>query len=140
MCNQPVAVITVTIHMNATKIISSAVIGYDFRKVVVAGKLYLIHPPTIHKLAGAAYWLSQTGDVENFSGLVKELEGLVNVCNALSFFISGDESLTDELRHGTMEEVLKALEAAFELISPQNFLRLSRLRRSAAMMTAKQTT
>lgn len=126
--------------MNATKIISSAVIGYDFRKVVVAGKLYLIYPPTIHRLAGAAYWLSLTEDVENFKGLLKELSALKNICNALSFLINGDESLAEELQHGSPEEVLSAIEAGFELISPQNFLRLSRLRRSAGMMTAKQNT
>ena len=42
---------------NAAKIVSSAVLGMDFRTAVINGKVYMIYPPTIHKIAGAGYYL-----------------------------------------------------------------------------------
>ena len=41
----------------ASKIVSAAVLGKDFETVFVNGKAYVIHPPTIHKIAGAGYYL-----------------------------------------------------------------------------------
>lgn len=37
---------------NASKIINAAVLGKDFETVFVNGNVYVIYPPTIHKIAG----------------------------------------------------------------------------------------
>ena len=51
------------------KIVSDAIIGNDFKVVVVNLKSYIIYPPTIHKIAGAASYLSNVGKIENLEDI-----------------------------------------------------------------------
>ena len=51
------------------RIVSDAIIGNDFKVVVVNGKSYIIYPPTIHKIAGAASYLSNVGKIENLEDI-----------------------------------------------------------------------
>ena len=44
---------------NAAKTVSSAILGMDVEIVMVNNKRYVLHPPTIAKIAGGGYWLSQ---------------------------------------------------------------------------------
>ena len=53
------------IKSQGARIVSDAIIGNDFKVVVVNGKSYIIYPPTIHKIAGAASYLSNVGKIEN---------------------------------------------------------------------------
>lgn len=123
---------------DAAKVVSSAVLGMDFRTVVVNGKVYMISPPTIHKIAGAGYYLSDLkggDDLETVLGMMKDMG---NAAHALSYLINGDDSLSDELSHGTIEEVANALKEGFSLISVENFMMLSVLARNVANLIAKQ--
>ena len=52
------AFLGLNMEQEGAKIVSSAILGMDFKVVVVAGKSYVIAPPTIKRLAGAGYWLS----------------------------------------------------------------------------------
>jgi len=121
----------------ASKIVSSAILGIDGVTVVVAGNAYYIPPPTILRIAGAACHLSAFDGMKSVSDALHTMRDLTEVAKALSYFIIGDESLADELCHGTMQEVISALEGAMSLIDVGNFSRLSVWTRSVSSLTAK---
>lgn len=121
---------------NAAKIVSSAIIGMDFKTVVVNGRSYVIMPPTIKKIAGAAYWLSDIQEAKTLKEMFMSINNAEALAHALSWFINGNDDLSDELAKGTQDEVIEGLEAAYSLISTQNFIKLSILARNVANLTA----
>ena len=123
---------------SAAKLVSAALLGLDGETVMVAGRAYYIMPPTIKKIAQAAYYLSDIEDADNLRGLFMSIGKPEPLCNALSCMIKGDESLREELMEGTMVEIADALEVAYSLASVENFWRLSALARNVASLTAKQ--
>lgn len=119
--------------------ISRALLGVDETAVSVGGKVYVIKPPTIRVLAGAGMYLTtRIKGSFDLSEVLGELKDSTNLAKALSWFIKGDESLTEELSKGTFVEVVNALEKAYSLISIENFCRLSVLKKSVSRMIAKQ--
>lgn len=120
----------------AAKIVSSAILGMDCKSVVVNGKVYVIMPPTIKKIAGAGYYLSDLGKGTITDAILSA--DFSKIASALSFLIRGDNSLHDELLDGTFDEVSKALLDAYSLISVRDFLKLSDFARSVANLIAKQ--
>lgn len=125
-------------EQNAAKIVSSAILGMDFKVVIVNGKSYIVTPPTIKKIAGAAYWLSDVKDGKNMRELLASINNVEPLAHALSWFIQGNDSLFEELSNGTLDEVIDGLESAYSLLSTKNFLRLSVLAKNVASLTAKQ--
>lgn len=125
-------------EQNAAKIVSSAILGMDFRVVIVNGNSYIVTPPTIKKIAGAAYWLSDVKDGKNMRELLASINNVEPLAHALSWFIQGNDSLFEELSNGTLNEVIDGLESAYSLLSTKNFLRLSVLAKNVASLTAKQ--
>ena len=123
---------------SAAKLISAALLGLDGETVVIAGRAYHIMPPTIKRIAQAAYYLSDIEAVDNLKDLFMSIGKPEPLCNALSCMIKGDESLRDELMNGTLGEIADALEVAYSLASVENFWRLSALARNVANLTAKQ--
>lgn len=123
---------------NAAKIVSSAILGMDFKVVILNGKSYIITPPTIKKIAGAAYWLSDMKNGETIRELLASINNVEPLAHALSWFIQGDDSLFEELSNATLNEIVEGLDAAYSLLSVQNFLRLSALAKNVANLTAKQ--
>ena len=123
---------------NASKLVSAAILGLDGETVVVAGKAYYVSPPTIKRLAQAAYYLSDVKEANTLGELLASIGEMRCACSALSCFIQGDDSLTEELMEGTMEEVTDALDIAYGLASVENFYKLSALARNVANLTAKQ--
>lgn len=121
---------------NASKIVSSAIIGMDFKTIVVNGRSYVIMPPTIKKIAGAAYWLSAIQEAKTLREMFLSINSSEALAHALSWFINGNDDLYEELSNGTQDEVIEGLEAAYSLISTQNFMRLSILARNVARLTA----
>lgn len=125
-------------EQNAAKIVSSAILGMDFKVVIVNGKSYIVTPPTIKKIAGAAYWLSDVKEGKNMRELLASINNVEPLAHALSWFIQGNDSLFEELSNGTLDEVIDGLESAYSLLSTKNFLRLSVLAKNVASLTAKQ--
>ena len=123
---------------NASKIVNGAIIGMDFKTVVVNGKAYVIMPPTIHKIAGAGYHLTDLIAGETVKDVLSSLGKVDSAARALSWFIQGDEGLSEELAKGTFDEVVTALEEAYSLISVENFCKLSALAKNVAILTARQ--
>lgn len=123
---------------NAAKVVSAAILGLDFRTVIVGGKAYVIHPPTIHRIAGAAYWLCDLGRGDTLREMLSDMADYEKLSRALSWFVNDDDTLWEELSRGTLDEVRAALETAFDMIGVENFLRLSVLTRSVRRLTAQQ--
>lgn len=90
------------------------------------------------RIAQAAYYLSDMDEAESLRGLLMSIGNPEPMCNALSCFIRGDESLCEALKEGTMEQIVSALEVAYSLVSVENFWRLSALARNVANLTANQ--
>ena len=124
--------------MKAAKIVNGAILGMDYKTVTVNGKVYVIYPPTIKKLAGAGYYLSNINDGVTLKDVISSLGDMEMAAHALLWLIQGDDSLFDEFINGTFEEIVDALETAYSLISTQSFLKLSGLAKNVVNLTAKQ--
>ena len=124
--------------MNAAKIVNSSIIGSDFKTIVVNNKSYIISPPTIHRIAGAGYYLANFPECNTLHDILVSLKDMDNAAHALSWFIKGNDSLVDELLKGTFNEIVEGLEIAFSLISAENFYKLSILAKNVQNLTAKQ--
>lgn len=122
----------------ASKMVSGAILGLDGEVVIIANKSYYLSPPTIRRIAQAAYYLSDVEEANTMRELFASIGDMKCVCCALSCLINGDESLCEDLMEGTIEEVTEALEIAYSLASVENFYRLSALARNVANLTAKQ--
>lgn len=123
---------------NGPRVVAGALLGYDTRTVIIGGQPYVITPPTLHRLAGAAYWLSGYRKLDTMHDILCSLKDIRNLAHAISWFIRGDDSLYGECLGLTLTEAVAILDTAFTLVSTQDFLRLSVLTRSAGMLTAKQ--
>lgn len=123
---------------NAAKIVSSAILGMDFKVIVVNNKSYVLTPPTIKKIAGASYYLSDIDKGNTIRELLLTINNAESISHALSWFIKGDDSLFEELSKGTMNEIVDGLDTAYSLISTDSFLKLSVLAKNVANLTAKQ--
>nr|DAU82799.1 MAG TPA: hypothetical protein [Caudoviricetes sp.] len=119
------------------RMVASAIVGLDYRIIVVNDKSYIIHPPTIAKIAGATYWLCEAGDGKTLREILVSLSKSENLTKALSWFIQGNEDLGEELTKGTLDEIVNGIEAAFSMIEAQNFMKLSALQKSASLLVAK---
>lgn len=122
----------------AAKVVCGAILGMDAKTVIVNNKAYYIAPPTIYKIAGAVYYLSDIDEGQSIREILISLKDIGATAHALSYFIKGDDSLYEELSKGTLEENVDALEVAFSLISAENFIRLSALAKNVASLAAKQ--
>jgi len=122
---------------DGARMVASAIVGLDYRIIVVNDKSYIIHPPTIAKIAGATYWLCEAGDGKTLREILVSLSKSENLTKALSWFIQGNEDLGEELTKGTLDEIVNGIEAAFSMIEAQNFMKLSALQKSASLLVAK---
>ena len=122
---------------DGAKMVASAIIGLDYKVVIVNDKSYIIEPPTIGKLAGASYWLCEYGEGKNLRDLLMTLSKAENLAKALSWLIQGDDKLSEELAQGNLSEVVAGIEAGFSMIEATNFMKLSALQRSARLLVAK---
>lgn len=122
----------------ASRIVNAAVLGKDFETVFVNGKAHILHPPTIHRIAGAGYYLSDLKETVTVMDMLRSFKDIKTASYALSWLIQGDESLSEELSQGTFDEVIEALATGLSMISAENFYKLSVLAKNVALLTAKQ--
>jgi hypothetical protein len=114
----------------AARAVADALLGADFRTVVIGGRAYTIKPPTIRTICAAVRHFSQTEFVgETISDAVRSLPGISdNLLKGLSCFIRGDESLAEELSGGTFDEAVTALETCLSMIDVSAFRSVSSMR------------
>ena len=101
----------------ASKLVTDAILGEDTVTIIVNGRAYYVSPPTIIKLVKAAKYLDSFEEGKTLAEVLCMLKNLDDACKALSVFIQGDESISDELSKGTLEEVVNGLQTAYSLIS-----------------------
>jgi hypothetical protein len=121
----------------ASKLVTDAILGKDSEVVVISGTTYFIETPTIETIAKAASHLHNVEGGKTIQDILHMMESMKEACAALSVFIKGDESLTDDLAKAKPGEVVAGLEKAVSLIGIQDFRQLSILSRSVARMIAK---
>lgn len=120
----------------ASKLVSSAIIGTDYKIVVVDGKSYKIFPPTIKKMAGAGQYLSDLKDGDTIKDILESVNDIGKLAHALSWFVDGSDRLAVAFEKATIGEVVDALAVAYSLISVENFTRLSILTRNVSKLIA----
>lgn len=121
-----------------SKVVSASIIGADFVNVMVNGKCYTVLPPTVHKLAGAGLYLSGFGDEQTTRDVIKSVNNSDKLAHAFSWLVQGDDSLSEELSHGTFDELVDAISEAYSLISVEAFTKLSALAKNVAKLIANQ--
>ncbi len=120
----------------ASKLVTDAILGEDAATILVNGKSYFVPSPTIMRLVKAAKYLNSVEGGNTFGDVLNLMKNLEDACKALSVFIQGDESLSEELSEGKPNEISMGLQAAYSLISIKDFQMLSTLARSVARMIA----
>lgn len=100
-------------NFEGARLVSGAILGYDFRRVMVGGECYTINPPTIERMCGAGYWLSSLEPGESLREMLMATKDWMALCRALSWMVEGGEGLAEALSKGTPDEVVKGLEAAY---------------------------
>jgi hypothetical protein len=126
---------------DAAKLVSDSIVGTDVRVVVVNSKRYVIHPPTIYRIAGAISCLSGMSmkDAPTTREILLSMGPDSDLCaRALSWFVNGDEGLSDEFRQGTLEEVVNGLDEAVSLIPAKVFSNAVSLAVSVSALAARQ--
>lgn len=123
---------------NAARLVAASIIGKEFETIFVNGKAYTITPPTIHRIAGAGYYLSMLGEAKTIFDMIRSFKDIKEASKALSWFIQGNEELSAQLSEGVFDEVVEGLAVAIGMISAENFSRLSVLAKNVATLTAKQ--
>lgn len=123
---------------DATKLVAGDIAGYNFKNVIINDKAYTMSPPTIRRLAGAAFHLADIRDADSLRGVIATVSEGEKLCRALSWLLTGDESLADELAEGQLDEVIDAISDGFAMLDVGNFIKLSILKKSARSLTAKQ--
>lgn len=105
----------------SAKLVSDIILAKTEKKIKASGKEYVIKPPTIHKLAGAAYYLSGLEGGKTFEDAVRQMQNLTAACTALSYFIEDDDKLTEELSEGSLTEIVNGLSVAMQMLSIKDF-------------------
>lgn len=138
MAKRPPPPLFIFIMSKASKLVSDAILGNDYAIVYVNNQAYAIQPPTIKRLAGAISCISDINLSEGSS--VKEMllstKDSEAYAKALSWLMAGDLSKTKELCNGTLEEVVDALAAGFDLIGIAPFLKAVSLTKNASLLAA----
>ena len=123
---------------SASKIVSSSIIGLDYKTIFINNRAYMIYPPTIARIAGASYYLSDFEHGDSVASIIRSFADIDKIAHALSWLIKGNDSLFKALRKGTIDEVTEGLETALSMIYAENFCKLSVLAKNVAALTAKQ--
>ncbi|MDD3038615.1 hypothetical protein [Bacteroides sp.] len=122
----------------AAKIVSDALLGLDFKNVMIGDIMYTIKPPTIKVICRAIRNFStveMSGDniVEAINSLPEVSDGLLK---GLSCFICGNEKMAKTLENGTFEEIKEALEVCFSMMDVSAFQCVSSMK-NVSMLAAK---
>ena len=121
----------------AARIVADAILGADYRTVIVNNKAYTVHSPTIEVLAGVARHFSVLENGDTLKDILTTFKDMKQACSALSWLIQGDDKLTEELAQGSFTEIVDALDEGVSLINVEDFIKLSTLVRSVLRLTAK---
>ena len=125
------------IMSDAVDVVGRAVLGLDSETIFIGGEVYVVHPPTIRRMVGAARYLRKAGEIETVGGIIETLSD-DSMARALSWLVDGSERLADKFLDADANEVAEGLIVCLDLIDPRNFTMLSVLSRNVRKLTARQ--
>lgn len=118
-------------------LVADAVLGEDFKVVVLGGKAYKVSPPTIATICKGIHYLSlidkTTSGKEDLEKVRNDLE---NILKGLSVFVLGSADMYKEIDGATLHELREALETVVKFISAEDFFVCAALAESVARMAA----
>ena len=119
-------------------LVGAAILGRESKTVVINGKPYFIKPPTVKKIAGAGLALSGLDEEGSgtFADFLSAMKNTEKAALALSWFIKGDDTLYEELKEGTLSELVNGISVAVSMLGIEDFQRLSDLSRSVRRLIA----
>ena len=122
----------------AAKAVADAVLGEDFRVIILGGKAYPVNPPTIATICKAIQYLSQVDKTDTGKeNLEKVKDDMVNMLKGVSVFLFDVPDRYEEIAGASVKELRDALETIIKLISAEDFFVCAALAESVARMAAK---
>lgn len=137
----------------AAKLVSDSLTGNDFQTVFIAGKAYIIHPPTAKIMArGLGIWADfdfDEKDQTNLTVIGQMPQNIDCLLKGLAMFVAGDvqgyerkaRRLYKQWRKGTpsadLKEVIDAAKITLNLIPASDFFAFALSLKSALKMIAK---
>ncbi len=123
----------------AAKVVSSSIIGADFKLIDVGSQTYVLKPPTIRRMAGAINALCgiDVSDAPTLRELFLSFKDAEAYSKALSWLINEDESLVEELNKAPIEEVIDGVIAGFDMTG-QSFMKAVGLLKSVRKLAARE--
>ena len=106
------------------------------KSFIIGKETYNLISPTIKGTDMAIKSLGEITDKENIYEILIEKDK-DKLCNALSYFISGDLSLTKKLNKGSKEEIAEAIKSLIIDIMQPALLQLSHIAKQLSSITAK---
>ena len=122
--------------MDGVELVSSAILGIDAEVVEVGGKIFLAHPPTISRIAGAGMYLKKIAEIDNVGDIVEALSS-EDLANALSWLLVGSAEKAKEFLDADVNQVAAGIVTCLQMIDPGNFTKLSALSRNVRRLIAK---
>lgn len=106
------------------------------RVFIIGGRSYNVSDPTIEKLSLAGKEFEEVPEnVSSFSEAF-EIMGKEKLCKVLSYLISGDLSLTEELSYGSKSELVLTLGTIYGRLKDKA-AKASKIASSISMLVAK---
>ena len=115
--------------------VSSALLGIDTEVIFIGSKVYVVHPPTIRTLVGAAPHLKGVERVQTRGEMLDSLND--SLAKALSWFLFGNGDKYVDFLDANVNDVVLGINTCLGMIDPGNFSRLSALARNVRSLIAK---
>jgi len=134
------------LNMNGPKLVSDAILGDSMKFITIGGKVYCIKPPSIKVILSSIRHLSNVrlpGDSYTKIGLLAEYpKNTGHIVRGIAVLIQGSDGwkarrLARKLKDGTFDELLKAFEAAVQLMGCESFFAIAQSAKSLSQMAAR---
>lgn len=135
----------------ASQLITDSLLGLDFKTVILGGKGYSIHPPTIKVICrGLGAWSKidfNSDEEQTKANVIAQIRKCHrSIIDGLASFIVGNSKLwkwraykiSKELENCTSEELNIACRTAVDLIGAEHFFACATLCKNVTKMVAKQ--
>lgn len=118
-------------------LVADAILGAEFRTIVVGGKPYFVKPPTIRKIAGVGRALSGC-DGDSIKNILDTLTNSERAAEALSYLLEGNNSLYETFLDAPLGEVVDGIAVGMGMVGIEDFQKLSALSKSVRKLIANQ--
>ena len=118
-------------------LVADAILGSEFKTIVVGGEPYFVKPPTIRKIAGLGRALAGC-EGDTIQNILDMLTNAEKAAEGLSYLLNGDETLTDKFLDAPLHEVVDGIATGMSMVGIEDFQKLSALSKSVRKLIANQ--